>query len=92
MDEEKKISYCAIFQFKSDGINIDYPDLQGCLSCAYSKEQSMQMAAEALSLWLSGMKYSELPPPTSAGAIICQPNESVYTITVQVQIKNGYII
>ena len=86
------VSYCAVFQFDSDGINIDFPDLQGCLSCAGSEKRSIQMAEEALSLWLSGMKYSELPPPTPACAIICRPNESTHTITVRVHIKNGYII
>lgn len=92
MEEVKRVSYCAVVQFDSDGINIDFPDLKGCLSCAYSEKQSIQMAEEALSLWLSGMKYSELPPPTSAEAIICRPNESVRVITVQVEIKNGRII
>lgn len=92
MDKIVNVSYCAVFQFDSDGINIDFPDLQGCLSCAYSEKQSKQMAKEALSLWLSGMKYSELPPPTSADAIICRPNERIYTITVQTRIKNGYVI
>lgn len=91
MNKTLKVSYCAVFQFDSDGINIVFPDLKGCLSCAYSEKRLIQTAEEALSLWLSGMRYSELPTPTPVSAIICRPNENAHTITVQVHIKGGII-
>ena len=92
MKDKDKVSYCAVFQFNSDGINIFFPDLQGCLSCAFSENQSKQMAAEALSLWLTGMKCSDLPTPTPEGAIICKQNEIVHTVNIQVRVHDGYII
>ena len=64
-NETRIISYCAVFQAEEDGINIDFPDLQGCLSCSFSQEDSIKMAEEALSLWLDGQKYEDLPQPTS---------------------------
>ena len=90
-NETRIISYCAVFQAEEDGINIDFPDLQGCLSCSFSQEDSIKMAEEALSLWLDGQKYEDLPQPTLASNICCRSNEIVFSVSVQVQIVNGII-
>lgn len=87
----QKLSYYALFRLDSDGINISFPDLPGCLSCAFSENQAVPMAEEALSLWLSGMEYGELPPPGPADAIVCRANESAHEIAVSVRVKNGII-
>lgn len=87
----QKLSYYALFRFDPDGINISFPDLPGCLSCAFSQKQAIPLAEEALSLWLSGMEYSELPPPSPADLFTCRANESVHEIAVSVRVKDGII-
>ena len=87
----QNLSYLAIFRFDSDGINISFPDLPGCLSCAFSKNQAVPMAEEALSLWLSGMEYSALPPPSPVDLFTCRANESAHEIAVSVRVKDGII-
>ena len=91
-DNTRIITYCAVFQAEEDGINIGFPDLRGCLSCAFSQEESIKMAEEALSLWLNDQKYEDLPQPTFANRICCKRNEIVRPVSVQVQIMNGSII
>ena len=90
-DGFQKLSYYAIFRFDPDGINISFPDLPGCLSCAFSENQAVPMAEEALSLWLSGMEYGELPPPSPVDLFTCRANESAHEIAVSVRVKNGII-
>ena len=48
---KKKIilKYPALFEVNSDGISISFPDIPGCLSCAFSKSQAFKMAKEAFS-------------------------------------------
>ena len=90
-DGFQKLSYYAIFRFDPDGINISFPDLPGCLSCAFSENQAVPMAEEALSLWLSGMEYGELPPPSPVDLFTCRANESAHEIAVSVRVKDGII-
>ena len=39
--------YVAILNYEEDGINIYFPDLQGCLSCADTTEEALKNAEEA---------------------------------------------
>lgn len=87
----QNLSYLALFRFDSDGINISFPDLPGCLSCAFSENQAVPMAEEALSLWLSGMEYGQLPPPSPVDLFTCRANESAHEIAVSVRVKDGII-
>ena len=50
----KKDNYVfpAIFDYASDGISIEFPDLPGCLSCAFSDAEALYNAKEALRGWL----------------------------------------
>ncbi len=92
MNEFVSISYCAIFQFENDGINIYFPDLPGCVSCAFSEEQADYMAEDALSLWLDDMRYEELPKPTPADSFVLKPGEKTVAVTVQIQVKDSHIV
>lgn len=58
--------YPAIFQYAEDGISIEFPDLPGCLPCAFSTEEAVQNAKEALALHLYGMEQDgeEIPEPS----------------------------
>ena len=51
-------AFIAVFEYAEDGINITFPDLPGCFSCADADnaEQAMQNAKEALGLHLFGME------------------------------------
>lgn len=56
------LKYSVFFNINKDGISISFPDIPGCLSCAFSKKEALKMAKEALELWLHNMKISDIPP------------------------------
>lgn len=63
--------YPALFHYAEDGISIEFPDLPGCLPCAFSTEEALKNAKEALALHLYGMEQDgeEIPEPSDPTAI-----------------------
>ena len=45
-----KYEFMAIFEYEKDGINISFPDLPGCLSCADTTNEAIKNAEEVLGL------------------------------------------
>lgn len=77
-------AFPAIFDFASDGISIEYPDLPGCLSCAETLEKAVSNAKEVLELFLWGMKRDgeEIPEPTPVDMIKLKSNQKLSLIKV----------
>ena len=92
MNDFISVSYFAIFQFENDGININFPDLPGCLSCAFSEEQADYMAKDALPLWLDGMRFEDLPKPTPADSFALKPGEKAVAVTARIQVNDGCFV
>lgn len=63
--------YPAIFSYADDGINISFPDLKGCYSCAWSQDECVDMARDALAgyLALSERDGSHIPAPSDIRSI-----------------------
>ncbi|SFD61036.1 type II toxin-antitoxin system HicB family antitoxin [Bacillus sp. UNCCL81] len=76
-----KVSYYAIFEYDNDGINISFPDLPGCLSCAWSNVEAQKMAKEAMELYIRDIPIEKLPIPSSAEQIYLKKNEMLFLIT-----------
>lgn len=93
---KKNITCYAFFtqdEVMKDAINISFPGLPGCLSCAFSVEQAIKYAHEALSLYLHGMDISNLPKMLNLSDLPkCGSNTTVYAITVTMYVKNGKLI
>ena len=55
---KKEYAFIAIFEYAKDGINITFPDLPGCISCAShnNTQEAVKNAKEALGLYLFGME------------------------------------
>ena len=64
---KNEYAFIAVFEYADDGINISFPDLPGCLSCAEvnNTEESVKNAKEALGLYLFGMEQDGEPIPES---------------------------
>ena len=66
---KNEYTFIAIFEYADDGINITFPDLPGCFSCAAKNdtEEAIKNAKEALGLHLFGMEQDNepIPVPTS---------------------------
>ncbi len=48
------------------GYNVTFPDLPGCVTCGDTYEEAIEMAKEALDLWLEVMRDDkiEIPRPS----------------------------
>ena len=87
-----KLTYDAIWGFEEKGyISIGFPDVAGCISCAFSdsEREALYMSKEALALWLDGEKYSELP---KRGKVVCGKDEKVVPIEVELTLDGEYVI
>ena len=76
--EMAKIYYPAVFHVAEDigGYWVEFPDLPGCVTQGKSDQEAMEMAEDALGLWLdhSGEDFeSEVLPPSS-----CQNIRSLF--------------
>lgn len=78
--------YVALFDYADDGINIEFPDLEGCYPCADKDNTDMALknAKEALGLHIWGMEQDgePLPEPTSIKDIQLDNNQIPVLIEV----------
>ena len=75
---KNEYTFIAIFEYADDGINITFPDLPGCFSCAAKNdtEEAIKNATEALGLHLFGMEQDNepIPVPTSVNNLKLEKN------------------
>jgi predicted RNase H-like HicB family nuclease len=69
--------YPAIFDYADDGISVEFPDLQGCLTFGSDDEDALSMAKEAIALHLFGMEEDNdpIPVPSKASSIKVEPKQ-----------------
>ncbi|MCM1227592.1 MAG: type II toxin-antitoxin system HicB family antitoxin [Clostridium sp.] len=87
-----KISYNAIFEYADDGINISFPDIPEAITCAYSKNEAIEMAKESLELVLHKRLLNHLPVPTPKNKILKIDNVEVVEIIIEMSVKNKMLI
>lgn len=75
--------YVAIFNYEEDGINIYFPDLPGCFSCADTTKEALKNAQEAMELYLVTCEEEniEIPEPTPLEKIKCKENEKTILVS-----------
>lgn len=76
--------YVAIFDYAEDGINIYFPDLPGCLSCADNTKEALHNAEEVLGLYMTYYEDEglEIPEPTPIEKITLKENEKPILVSV----------
>ena len=84
MNKREIYVYPAIFHYEDDGISISFPDLPGCYSCAWSDEEGLRMAKEALGLHLWSMEDDGdiIPRPSSLMDVSLEENERAVLVEV----------
>lgn len=86
------IKYPALFEINNDGISIEFPDIPGCLSCAFNKRQAIRMAKDALRLALHNVRIEELPPRKYPINRFTTKKIYLRSISVKMEIKQKYLI
>lgn len=81
---KESYKFVAIFEYANDGINISFPDLPGCLSCADTTDEALKNAQEALGLVLVHYERENLQIPlaTPIEEVECKKNERAFIISV----------
>ena len=76
--------YPAVFDYADDGITIDFPDLPGCMPCAFSTEEAVKNAREAMGLHLYNMEDDgdNIPEPSDILSIPHEANQAVVLVDV----------
>ena len=76
--------YVAIFDYAEDGINIYFPDLPGCFSCADTTKEALKNAQEAMGLYMTYFEDEglEIPEPKPLEKIKCKENEKPILVSV----------
>jgi predicted RNase H-like HicB family nuclease len=82
MDKKDVYIYPAIFDYSDEGIAIEFPDLEGCFSCADTDEEALYMAKDALRGHLLTREDigEDLPTPTKLKNIRTNENQKVVLI------------
>lgn len=68
---------------KEDGYWVEFPDLSGCFTNGSTLEETMEMASEALGLYLVSLaeKGTELPTPSNIEDILVSDGHTTYVST-----------
>ena len=77
--------YVAIFDYEEDGgVNIYFPDLPGCFSCADTTKEALKNASDALGLYMTHYEDEglKIPEPTPLEKIKCKENEKPILVSV----------
>lgn len=83
------ISYYAVIEYDDGGFDISFPDLPGCLSCAFSYSQALEFAKEALDLYLDDTEIDKLCKPSKLSSFSLTQNQKAELITIEMKVKNG---
>lgn len=79
-----KYVYPVIFTYDDDGINIEFPDIEGCFSCADTDEEALYMAEDVLGLCLLVLEEDDekIPEPSNLKDIKIEENQKTSLISV----------
>ena len=77
-------TFPAVFNYADDGISIEFPDLPGCLPCAFTTDEAVKNAQSALGLHLWGMEQDkeDIPAPTDVRLIKHNENQAIVIVDV----------
>ena len=80
--KKDKYSYISVVSFDDDGISINFPDLDGCFTCAETEDEIFQMAKEVLGLHLWSMEQDGeiIPEPSHIKSIKLEENETAMLV------------
>ncbi len=85
--------YYAVFTKTNEAIEVDFPDLQGCLTFGEDFDQAYDMAVDALAGWLAHAEKQFINPPTSFDELKGRykaDNQTIFPVPVDEKIIQSY--
>ncbi|MCL2421632.1 MAG: type II toxin-antitoxin system HicB family antitoxin [Defluviitaleaceae bacterium] len=80
-------AYPAIFLKEDSGYSVSFPDLKGCFTEGDTLEEAIEMAQEALGLYLVSLEERGLSVPASSGpfSVACEENEFISFVYTRIE-------
>ena len=80
--------YPAIFLKEETGYSVSFPDLDGCLTEGDTLEEAVEMAQEALGLYLVSLEERSISFPVPSDIYLIEYSEKEFVSLVTTQIDN----
>jgi len=87
-----RLKYSALFEMADDGINIRFPDLPQCISCAFTKKDSSKMAKDVMGLYLHGINLENIPERKYPIKYYSSKKAYVRTISHEFEVKDNCLV
>ena len=81
--------YYAIFKKTSDSIEVEFPDLKGCLTFGDDWEEALENAEDALAAWLAHAEKQDIKEPSKHDELV-HLSEHLIPISVNEKIMDSY--
>jgi predicted RNase H-like HicB family nuclease len=82
-----KYVYPAIFTLEGGSYSVTVPDLPGCFTYGNTLVEAIEMARDAISMWLCDAenKGESIPSSSNANSIMCSPESFINLIDIDTE-------
>ena len=82
--KKNRYIYPAIFNYNSNGITVEFPDILGCFTSGDTQEEALEMAKEAMALHMVELEkeHFEIPVATSLHKLKTVANQATVLVDV----------
>ena len=83
--------YNAIFRTSADVVEVEFPDLKGCVTFGKDWEEAIENATDALAGWLANAESQFIVKPTPYDDLKNKyPNENVIPVAIDEKVLESY--
>ena len=83
------LKYFAVLKPVENGIIITFPDVPGCFTCAFTRDEIDSLSKEVLSLTFHDHSPEELPKASAASELELEEGQETVEISVEMELENG---
>lgn len=77
----------AVFDYAPDGINVSFPDLEGCFTCGHDDGEAFFMARDVLEGFLYTIEQHQEPIPEPSSLLDIETKQNERVVLVEVNMK-----
>ncbi len=85
------IKYFAKLRPVENGFVITFPDVPGCFTCAFTRDEAEPLSQEVLSLTFHGHSPDDLPAASSAEEIELEEGQELMEISAEMELVDGML-
>lgn len=86
-----RISYFAKIRQAENGFVITFPDVPGCFTCAFTRDEIEPLSKEVLSLAFNGHDPRDLPVPSRMEEVELEEGQELVLIEAEMELSEGVL-